>query len=360
MRVTVTGASGLIGRRVVAALRARGEEVVALSRERERALRELAPAEGGPTGVGLASSDLAGGGLADSGLAGSDLARSGPAGNGRTDTGPAEGGSAGDGLRAITWDPAGEPPPAIGLAGSDAVVHLAGENIAQRWNAAAKRAIRGSRVEGTRNLVRGIAALAPAERPRVLVSGSAIGYYGARGDEPIDEDAAPGGGFLAQTCVAWEAEADAAAAFGVRVVKLRSGVVLDPAGGALAKMLPPFKLGLGGPVAGGRQYVSWVHPDDLTGIVLAALGDERWHGAVNATAPEPARNSELSRALGRALRRPVLLPVPELALRALYGEMSEVVTAGARVLPTRTLVNGYRFRYPKLDPALHAALGPRP
>jgi uncharacterized protein (TIGR01777 family) len=254
------------------------------------------------------------------------------------------------------WDPVREPAPARALAGRDAVVHLAGENIAQRWTAPAKQVIEESRVQGTRNLVAALAALSADERPRTLLSGSAIGYYGAHGDEPIDEETPAGNGFLAQTCAAWEAEAEAAEALGVRVVRMRTGVVLDPAGGALAKMLPPFKLGVGGPVAGGRQYVSWIEPEDLVGIAIAALDDERWHGAVNTTSPSPARNSELAKALGRALRRPALLPVPGAALRLLYGEMAEVVTSGACVLPARALMNGYEFRYPALDAALRAAL----
>ncbi len=158
-------------------------------------------------------------------------------------------------------------------------------------------------------------------------------------------------------CAAWETEARAAAALGMRAVQVRTGVVLDRAGGALAKMLPPFRLGVGGPVAGGRQYVAWIHRDDLVGIMLAALEDERWTGAVNATAPEPVSNRALSLALGRALHRPALLPVPGLALRALYGEMAEIVTTGVRAVPAKALVLGYEFQYPRLDRALRAALG---
>ncbi len=294
MRVTVTGATGLIGSRLVASLRARGDEVTVLSRDPERGAR---------------------------------------------------------------WDPMSEPAPSAALAGRDAVVHLAGENVAQRWTASAKRAIRESRVTGTRHLVQGIASVARDERPRVLVSASAIGYYGAHGEEPIDEEAPAGTDFLAQTCAAWEAEAQAAEQLGMRVVRVRTGVVLAPDGGALGKMLTPFKLGVGGPVAGGRQYISWVHTDDLVGILMAALDGEQWRGAVNATAPEPQRNRDFSKALGRALHRPSLLPVPGAALRLLYGEMAEIVTTGARVLPAKALVLGYEFRYPKLDSALRAALG---
>jgi uncharacterized protein (TIGR01777 family) len=322
MRLAVTGATGLIGRRLVAALRARGDEVTALSRDPERALRTLAQAT---AARGVAA----------------------PAGS--TAAGAAS-------IQAAMWEPAREPAPASALAGRDAVVHLAGEEIAQRWSAAAKRAIFDSRVQGTRNLVRALASLPAAERPATLLSGSAIGYYGARGGEPLDEEAPAGTGFLAQTCVAWEAAADAAADLGLRVVRLRTGVVLDPAGGALAKLLPPFKLGVGGPVAGGRQYVSWVQLDDLVGIALAALGDERYRGAVNGTAPEPVRNAELARALGRALHRPALLPIPAFALKALYGEMAQTVTTGARVVPARALMNGYEFRYSGIDSALRAAL----
>ncbi|HXP99849.1 MAG TPA: TIGR01777 family oxidoreductase, partial [Solirubrobacteraceae bacterium] len=185
----------------------------------------------------------------------------------------------------------------------------------------------------------------------------AIGYYGAHGDEPIDEDAPAGGDFLARTCRAWEIEALEAQPLGMRVATLRTGVVLDRDGGALGKMLPPFKLGVGGPVAGGRQFVSWIHVDDVVAIALAAIDGEQWEGPINATAPKPQRNHDFSRALGRALHRPSLLPVPGAALRLLYGEMAEIVTSGARVLPAKALVLGYQFRYPQLDAALRAVLG---
>jgi uncharacterized protein (TIGR01777 family) len=255
------------------------------------------------------------------------------------------------------WDPQRESAPSAALAGADAVVHLAGENIAQRWTASAKRAIRESRVQGTENLVRGIAALAEDDRPGVLVSSSGVGYYGAHGDEPIDEDAPAGSDFLAQTCVVWEAQAEAAERHGLRVAKVRTGVVLSREGGALGKMLTPFKLGVGGPVAGGRQYISWIHTEDLVGIMLAAIDGEEWHGPINATAPDPQRNSDFSKALGEAIHRPSLLPVPGAALRLLYGEMAEIVTSGARVLPAKALVLGYQFQYPRLPEALRAALG---
>jgi uncharacterized protein (TIGR01777 family) len=188
------------------------------------------------------------------------------------------------------------------------------------------------------------------------VSSSAIGYYGPHGLEPIDEEAPAGGDFLAEVCVAWEAEARAVSELGIRAVQVRTGVVLDPAGGALAKMLPPFRLGVGGPVAGGRQYVAWIHREDLIGMILAAIDDERWSGPVNATAPEPVTNRELSHALGHVLHRPALLPVPGLALRVLYGEMAEIVTTGVRAVPAKALVLSYEFAHPQLDEALQAAL----
>ena len=303
MRVTVTGASGLIGAALVAELREHGAEITVLSRD--------------PSRVRVAT-----------------------------------------GVEAVGWDPLSEPAPVEALAGADAVVHLAGENIAQRWSGQAKRAILQSRVAGTRNLLAGLeaAGLESGQRPWTLISGSAIGYYGAHGEEPLDEDAPPGSDFLAETCVAWETEAQQATALGMRVVLMRTGVVLDRDGGALRKMLPPFQLGIGGPVAGGAQYISWIHREDLLGIIGAALEDERWSGPVNGTAPGPVSNRDFSHALGHALHRPALLPVPGIALRALYGEMAAIVTTGARVMPAKALVLGYRFRHPELDEALRSAL----
>lgn len=302
MKVAVTGATGLIGPRLVRSLQARGDAVTVLSRNPERA-KDMLP-----------------------------------------------------GVEAVRWDLMREAAPSEALYGRDAVVHLAGEGIAQRWTKSAKQAIRESRVVGTRELVRGLASVAEGERPSVLVSSSGVGYYGAHGDEPIDEEAPAGSDFLAQVCVAWEAEASAAERLGARVVRLRTGVVLDPGGGALGKMLPPFKLGVGGPVAGGEQYISWIHVDDLVGLAIAAIDGTKWRGAVNATAPEPQRNRDFSKALGKALRRPSLLPVPGAALRLLYGEMAAIVTRGVRALPARALMNGYEYRYPQLDGALRAAL----
>jgi uncharacterized protein (TIGR01777 family) len=257
----------------------------------------------------------------------------------------------------IGWDPLREPAPAQALAECDAVVHLAGEPVAQRWSDPAKHAIRESRVRGAHNLVAGLSELQAQDRPTALLASSAIGYYGPHGEEPLDEEAPPGEGFLAQVCAACEAQAQAAAELGMRVVRIRTGVVLDRGGGALAKMLPPFRLGLGGPVAGGKQYMSWIHLQDIVGMILAALSSQEWSGPVNATAPTPVNGYEFAHTLGRVLRRPALLPVPALALRLLYGEMSSIVTTGARVLPAKALVLGYRFRHPELEEALRSALG---
>src|SRR5437588_1081031 len=237
------------------------------------------------------------------------------------------------------------------LSGIDGVVNLAGEPIAQRWTAAAKERMRSSRVDGTKALAAAIAASDP--RPRVLVSASAAGYYGDRGAEELDESAPPGDDFLASLCVDWELAADGA---GVRGVKVRTGVVLDRGGGALKQMLPPFRAGLGGPIAGGRQYMPWISLADVVGIYLAALSDEAWSGPVNASAPSPATNTEFTRALGRALKRPAVIPVPALALKALFGEMSTVVTASQRMVPARPLELGYKFRHVPVDDALAAPL----
>jgi uncharacterized protein len=245
-------------------------------------------------------------------------------------------------------------PDAATFAGLDGVVHLAGEPVAQRWTDKAREGIRSSRVEGTRALVEALGAADPS--PRVLVSASAVGYYGSRGDERLDESAAPGDDFLAQVCIGWEREAQAATDRGIRVVNVRTGVVLAKSGGALAKMLLPFRLGIGGPVAGGRQYMPWIHIDDLVGIYVAALDNETWSGPVNASAPEPVTNAAFSKALGRALHRPAFAPVPGVAVRLLFGEMAEIVTEGQRAVPARPLELGYTFAHPDLDEALADAL----
>lgn len=260
--------------------------------------------------------------------------------------------------RATNWPaPTEQPAPADALRGRDAVVNLLGEQIAQRWSDSAKQEIRNSRVLGTRNLVAALRELPKAERPRVLVSQSGVGVYGARGDEPIDESAPAGDDFLARVVVDWEAEARAAEQLGVRVAVTRTGVVLSESGGALGKMLPFFKAGIGGPVAGGRQYLPWIHLDDVVGAILFALDSGALSGPVNVTAPEPATNKDFSRTLGRVLRRPAFAPVPALALKALYGEMSFIVTTGQRAVPGRLSELGYAFERPELEGALRDATG---
>jgi uncharacterized protein (TIGR01777 family) len=288
MRITITGASGLIGSRLIKSLAQRGDEVTTLSRK-------------------------------------------------------------------TNWNPNEGPPPAELLEGRDAIVHLAGENVAQRWTDESRRAIKDSREIGTRHLVEGIALT--QQKPKALISSSAVGYYGPHGDERLDEQTPPGTDFLAEVCVVWEREAEKAEQLGLRVVRVRTGVVLDAGGGALSKMMLPFKLGGGGPVAGGRQYMPWIHVDDVVGIYLAAIDNQNWQGAVNATAPEPVTNKTFSKALGRALHRPAVAPIPGAAIRLLYGDMAEIVTKGQRVVPRRTLELGYRFQHPDLDEALRSAVG---
>jgi uncharacterized protein (TIGR01777 family) len=290
VRITVTGGTGRLGSLLVERLRARGDEVTILSRDPQRG---------------------------------------------------------------VAWDPNAGPAPAEALAARDAVVHLAGEDIAQRWNDEVLRRIHDSREQGTRNLVEGIRAADP--RPKALISASGVNYYGDRRD-PIDEDAPPGDDVLAGICVAWEREAERAEELGVRVVRVRTGVVLDRHGGALEKMLLPFRLGVGGPVAGGRQPMAWIHVEDVIGIYLAAIDGEDWSGPVNATAPTPVSNREFSKALGRALHRPAVMPVPGFALRILYGGMALLVTGGQHALPRRTTELGYRHRHQHLDDALRSAL----
>jgi len=301
MRIAITGATGLIGARIVDALLARGDEVTVLSRDPLRAREALGDVE------------------------------------------------------AHAWGALDGPAPAAALNGRDAVVHLAGEPVAQRWNDEALRRIRDSREIGTRNLVEGIRAADP--RPRTLVSASGVDYYGRRGDQPLPETTPAGDDFLAQVCVAWEREAQAAAELGLRVVNVRTAVVLDAGGGALGKMLPFFRLGIGGPVAGGGQYLPWIHADDIVGVYLRALDDESWTGPINAAAPEAPTNGEFSRALGRALHRPAIAPIPAFGVRALYGDMAEIVTNGHRVVPAKLQADGYEYRHPDLDEALKDTLG---
>jgi len=305
MRITVSGATGLVGRHLVAKALARGDEVVARSRSTATARSLL-----------------------------------------------------GEEVELHEWrDPQHEPAPPIALQGADAVIHLLGEPVAQRWSSSAKQEIRDSRVLSTQQLVAGLAGLTVQRRPSVLVSGSATGFYGPRGEEPVDERDQPGHDFLADVVVAWEAQARAATGLGLRVAHSRTGVVLASGEGALAKMLPPFRLGVGGPVAGGRQYVPWIHLDDMAGALLHCAGQNAAAGPVNLTAPNPVTNAELSRVLGRVLHRPAVLPVPGAAVKLLYGEMASIVTGGQRAVPTRLQELGYNFIHPELQPALQDVLG---
>jgi uncharacterized protein len=302
MRVLVTGASGMIGSSVCDALLARGDEVVGLTRNPERA-RSTNPT--------------------------------------------------------VIWHPWNstlERPPADALVGVDGVINVIGESINQRWTEDAKRRIRASRIQATHNLVQ---AISTAERrPRALVSQSAVGYYGDRGDAVVDEDTPAGSSFDAEVCADWEAAACEAENAGLRVALTRSAPVLDKRGGLLKQMLLPFKLGIGGPIAGGNQYLPWIHTDDEVRILLWALDDERVSGAINSTAPEPVTNREFARSLGRVLSRPAVVPVPKLALAVLFGgELAEVVSGGQRAIPRRALDLGFEFRYPALEPALRAAVG---
>jgi uncharacterized protein len=268
--------------------------------------------------------------------------------------------SAAANLRDVEWHPWQEPlrtePPSEALARADGVIHLLGEPVAQRWSAEAKQRIRESRVLSTRNLTAALRKLDDEQRPQALVSQSATGYYGPRGSEQIDEHASPGADFLARVVGAWEQEALSAGP-ACRVVVTRTGVVLSPGGGALAKMLPFFRAGIGGPVAGGHQYVPWIHIDDVVAALLFCLDTAAAAGPVNVTAPQPVDNAELSRALGHALHRPAVLPVPAIALRLLYGEMAEIVTTGQRVIPRRLQELGFEFSHPTLEPALRDVLG---
>ena len=263
-------------------------------------------------------------------------------------------------VRAFSWEPHAEQPPPEAFRDAegqpvDVVFHLAGDPVAAgRWNDAKKERIRESRVAGTRNLVAGLEAL--ASRPRVLVSASAVGYYGSRGDEVLDETAAAGSDFLAEVCRAWEAEALAAEALGLRVVRLRLGVALAADGGALARMLPPFRAFVGGPLGSGRQWMSWIHRDDVTGLVAAALASDAWVGAVNATSPQPVPNRDFAQALGHALARPSWLRTPAAVLRLRLGEMADMLLTGQRVLPRVAERLGYQYRYRDLGPALRASV----
>jgi uncharacterized protein len=302
-RIAITGATGTIGHAVCEALIARGDVPVALARDTGRA----APALPGGTELHAWPSPMA------------------------------------------------TEPPSIALTGTVGVIHLLGEPIAQRWTESSREAIRDSRIRSTLMLVAAMRSLDDAERPPVLVSQSATGYYGPCDARELDEQSPAGNDFLAEVVSEWEAEAHAAISI-ARVVTTRTGVVLSPSGGALAKMLPFFRAGVGGPIAGGHQYVPWIHIDDVVDGLLFCLDNGAASGPVNLTAPTPATNAELSRALGHILHRPAVLPVPAAALRLLYGEMSTVVTSGQRAVPRRLEDLGFAFRHSDLEPALRDVL----
>jgi uncharacterized protein (TIGR01777 family) len=293
VNITLTGASGLIGRRLLANLQRSGHTLTVFSRHPSA---NLAP-----------------------------------------------------GIACVVWDPMQGPPPEEGLRHADAVIHLAGEPVAQRWTQEAKRHIRDSRVLGTRNLVQGIANL--RNRPGILLSASAIGYYGSRGDEVLRESSAPADTYLAHVCTAWEEEAATAEPLGLRVAQIRIGLVLDAHGGALKSMLPPFRLGVGGRLGAGTQWMSWIHLADLAGLFEFAL-DHPVRGPLNGVAPHPVRNSEFTETLARALHRPAIFPVPTFALKLLFGEMSEILFASQRVLPAAPEAAGFQFKFAELSAAL--------
>jgi uncharacterized protein len=299
VRVLVTGASGTIGTALCDALFARGDDVVGLSRD------------------------------------------------------PGRSRAANPRVTWHRWEPTLERPDPVAFAGVDGVVNLVGERIDQRWNDEVKQRIMESRRQATHNLVQTIEALEESKRPKVLVSQSAIGFYGDRGEEVLDEDSAPGSGFASEVPQAWEQAAHELDNTGVRVVVVRTGLVLTREGGLLKEMLTPFKLGLGGPLAGGKMYFSWIHLDDEVRILLWALDNERVSGTVNAAAPEPLTNKDFSKALGRAVNRPAIAPVPGVALDLKFGrEFGQVLRGGQRVMPKRTQELGYSFNYPRLDEAL--------
>ena len=301
MKALVTGATGFVGKRLLGLL----DRPVVLSRDPGRAARSIGPSAG----------------------------------------------------RIVGWDPLAGPPPAEAFDGVDVVFHLAGESVAEgRWTTEQKRRILESRTVGTCHLVAGIAAA--AARPAVLVSASAVGYYGDRGDDEITEAEGPGRDFLADVCVAWEKEAFAARDLGLRVVTARTGIVLGAGGGALAKMLLPFKLGAGGPLGNGRQWMPWIHVTDLARLYLHGAEAAGIVGPMNAVAPNPVRNSEFTRALARQLHRPAFLPAPYFGLRLAFGEFAKVLFDSQRVIPRVALESGFRYRYPDLAGALADILAP--
>ena len=298
MNITISGASGLIGRRLLKNLGAAGHALTVLSRHAGTNV---------PPGVAVAA-----------------------------------------------WDPMKGPPPEDGVRNASAVIHLAGEPVSQRWNADVKRRIRESRVVGTRNLVQGLSKL--RNTPQTLICASAVGYYGSRGDEVLREDSAPDHSYLAEVCTAWEQEAVAAEAFGMRVVRVRTGVVLDARGGALQRMLPPFRMGVGGKLGDGRQWMSWIHLADLAAMFQFAV-EHDVRGALNGVAPIPVTNADFTQALARTVHRPAIFPVPVFGLKLMFGEMSDILLASQRVLPAAPEAAGFKWSFPELGGALKDLLG---
>jgi uncharacterized protein (TIGR01777 family) len=302
VRILITGVTGYIGRALCASLIAAGHEVVATSRDPARA-RAALPA------------------LAD----------------------------------AFRWSPMHEPLPSDAVAGVEAVVHLAGEAVSPPWTASKKQRIFDTRVQGTWNLVRGLEAA--AERPRVLISASAVGYYGHRGDDELTEAEPAGSDFLAGVCSGWEEEAMAASTLGIRMVRMRTGLVVGSGSPFLKPLVPLFKLGMGGKLGSGRQWWPWVHVSDVTGLVGYAIAEPCVSGALNATSPNPARQRDFAKALGRQLHRPAIAPAPAFAIRLVLGDFAAELLNSKRVLPKAALDRGYRFAYAELDGALQEALG---
>ena len=260
------------------------------------------------------------------------------------------------GVKAFSWNVQAEPPPQAAFDGVEAVIHLAGDPVAEgRWTAAKKARIRDSRILGTRNLVAALAAL--NHKPSVLVSASAIGYYGSRGEEVLDERSSAGDDFLAEVCIGWEREALAAADLGIRVAIVRVGIVLGENGGAMAKMLTPFKLGMGSPLGSGKQYMSWIHIDDLVDEFLFAARESHVHGPLNGVAPNPVTNREFTKTLGKVLQRPTFMPaVPGFALKAMLGDFGEVLLGSQRIQPKAAEAAGFVFQHRELESALRSVL----
>lgn len=300
MRIFVTGGSGLVGSRLKKRLRERGDDVAILTRQPDALVKEA-------------------------------------------------------GVVAVAGDPMQKGPWMDAVKECDAVVNLVGEGIFnKRWSPEFKDVMFKSRIESTKNVVEALKAapLRAGGSPKVLVSATAIGYYGPHGDEELTETSAPGSDVMAQLCVQWEQAAKEAAAAGVRVALLRIGVVLDKNGGALAKMLPPFKMFVGGPIGNGKQYMSWIHHDDLVGQILFAIDNATVVGPLNGTAPKPVTNAEFSKALGKVLGRPSFMPTPAFALKLALGEVADVITKGQRVIPKASLDAGYKFKFTDVEAAL--------